>query len=128
MLTEPMKPSPKTIVIVALLYAGTWVGGYLSHADQLRSSAEKLYAEARADEVLEKDLWKEVGFSEPPKSRLRPQGPKTRISWSFPVLPGILVADSFYVMGPRWGRGGVKVIVYYGLGSWTIGPIWGWIA
>ena len=123
-----MKLSPKQATIVILLYAGTWVGGWHSHATQLQSSAQKLYHEAREEEASKKAFWREKGFSESPESVIRPQGPKTDISWSLPILPGILIADSSFSIGPLWGEGGIKIVIYYGFGSFAIGPIWGWMA
>ena len=120
----------KTLIaaILVILYAATWVGGVYSHSQQLNKQAQRLYSEAKETQNYQQLHWKEEGLSKPPRPIVRDGGPKSYISWSIPIFPGVLFADSSYVIGPLYGKGGFKVIIYYGVGSFSIGPIWGWIA
>lgn len=59
---------------------------------------------------------------------LHPGGPRYGVSWCFPVLPGVLLADSHYTLGPLGGRGGVKVVLYYGVGSTGLCTLWCWLS
>jgi hypothetical protein len=45
-----------------------------------------------------------------------------------PVLPGILLANSDSSHGPLRGRGGVKIILYFGAGSTELCMLWGWLS
>ena len=44
-------------------------------------------------------------------------GPTSHVYWCFPLLPGVLLVDSDYCVGPMYAGGGVKVVLYYGIGS-----------
>jgi hypothetical protein len=57
---------------------------------------------------------------------LRQGGPATKVKWSFPLLPGVLVTDSWYSIGPLWAEGGVKLVFYYGIDSVEL-TLFGWI-
>ncbi len=55
-------------------------------------------------------------------------GPNTSVAWCFPVVPGVLIANSSYVIGPLYGRGGVKVVIFYGFGSFELVTVSGWVS
>lgn len=74
-------------IVVVLLYAVTWIGGWITHARDLDACAAR-----------------DKGFN-------------AGIAWCFPILPGILVADSGYTIGPKHANDGVKVVLFYGFGS-----------
>ena len=84
--------------------------------------------EAQAREREEATQYKEEGSNYQPRRITRDGGPIARVNWCVPLLPGILIADSYYVVGPLYGRGGVSIILYYGFGCYQIGPIGGWIS
>jgi len=105
------------VAAIVLLYAATWIGGYFSHRHELAAEAAEGYAyvqkvnrERNADIALNLD------------------GPDTGISWSFPVLPGVLVVDSYSVLGPLIGHNSTKVVLYYGFGSVVLAEGGGWRA
>lgn len=60
--------------------------------------------------------------------QLREEGPTTGVNWCIPLLPGVLLADSYEVLGPLHGRGMAKIVFYYGVGSVVICELWGWIS
>jgi hypothetical protein len=49
-------------------------------------------------------------------THIHPDGPSSNVDWCFPVLPGILLTESGYSIGPRCGTEGVKIIYFYGFG------------
>jgi hypothetical protein len=55
------------------------------------------------------------------------KGPIFGVDWCVPLLPGVLLADSYYSVGPLYARGGVKIVVWYGVGSLEGPLIWGWL-
>ena len=52
----------------------------------------------------------------------------TGVNWCIPLLPGILLADSYEVLSPLNARGTAKLVLYYGLASVVICELWGWIS
>ena len=116
-----MKLARRHSLVVALLYGLTWVGGYYTHKRALSGFAQRLYVEAQ-------DLERKQAALRGGSRITRDGGPFTRINWCVPVLPGILLADSEYTIGPRYGQGGLSILVYYGVGCLQFGPIIGWIS
>jgi len=107
-------------LFILLLYAVTWVGGWITHAGDLESSARARYQE-----------WQSQGPADSQKQyyiELREGGPDTGVNWCIPLLPGVLLADSYEVLGPLAARGTAKIVVYYGFGSFEVCELWGWIA
>jgi hypothetical protein len=47
----------------------------------------------------------------------RVKGYSAHVDWCFPVLPGLLVADSGYTIGPKHADDGIKIVLFYGIGS-----------
>ena len=114
-------------LVFLLLYVATWVGGWITHARDLQASAQVWYQ--RAKERNREWMSDEPAGGEPPiYLQLREGGPATGVNWCIPLLPGVLLADSYYVLGPLNGRGMVKIVFYYGAGSVVICDLWGWIA
>jgi hypothetical protein len=101
---------------VVLLYAWTWVGGWVLHARQLREDAAATYRAA--------ERFRREGL----KVELNQGGPIAGVAWCLPVLPGVLLAWSAYSAGPLLGRGGLKVVLYYGLGSAELCTLVGWVS
>ncbi len=62
------------------------------------------------------------------RPRLIKEGPSTEVSWCFPILPGILIANSSYIISPLWGESGVIIVFYYGFGAKEIVSLWEWIS
>jgi hypothetical protein len=49
------------------------------------------------------------------------------VSWCVPILPGVLLANSHYVVGPLYGKGGYKLVFYYGWDSREV-VLAGWMS
>lgn len=120
-----MKRSRLIWAVVVLLYTVTWIGGFVSHRHAVEVDAQERYDDARQRE-LEEAAWYAKRGGEKPNRITRDGGPVVNVNWCFPVLPGVLIAESEYIVGPLYGKGGVSVVVYYGVGSLQIGPIAGW--
>ena len=110
-------------LFILLLYAVTWVGGWITHARDLESSARATYqrgqelnAEWPADGPVESHI------------ELREGGPATGVNWCIPLLPGVLLVDSYEVLGPLAARDTGKIVIYYGIGSFEVCDLWGWYA
>ena len=110
-------------VLVLLLYAVTWAGGWRTHAREIDASARARYQRAQAQNAR-----RYAGGEVPVYAELREGGPATGVNWAVPLLPGVLVADSYEVLGPLSGRGSAKVLLYYGGGTVVVCELWGWLA
>ena len=123
------KMKKKIAVAVVFLYAVTWVGGWITHSRELKARARQMYAEAeKQDRELAELSQKEGLGSYDTSGHLRKNGPSTCVTWCVPLLPGVLLADSWYVIGPLVGRGGMKIVLYYGFGAIEIVCLSGWIS
>jgi len=122
-----IKRSRRFWTVVLLLYAITWSGGYIAHRYAIRVDAQTKYDDAHKRELEEAAWYAQTGGT-PPNRITRDGGPIVNVNWCFPILPGVLVADSYYIVGPSCGRGGVIIVLFYGVGSLRIGPIGGWIS
>jgi len=114
-------------VIVVLLYAITWIGGSNSHRHNLKVDAQRMYNDAEEQELEQATWYNQDGMGQP-RRITRDGGPISKVDWCFPLLPGVLIADSYYIVGPLYGRGGISIVIYYGFGSAQIGPIAGWVS
>ena len=109
-----------------LLLVVTWVGGWHTHARELEASAQARYrlARERDAEWRAREPEAEVSILD----RLRAGGPATGVRWAVPLFPGLLIADSYEILGPMKERGTAKLLVYYGCGTVTLCELWGIIA
>jgi hypothetical protein len=114
-------------IIWILLYTGTWAGGWTSHAANLRVQAEASYRMIERNNQ-EMEMQAQPGAERFHPIELRKGGPTSGVNWCVPVLPGILIADSYYVAGPLHASGGIKIVVYYGFGSSELWTPWCWVA
>ena len=102
--------------VLLTLYLLTWIGGWHSHAQEIEARAQEMAKLAAA----QGEQGRPIG--------LRQGGPQTSVDWCVPILPGMLICDSYYVIAPLWGKGGVKLVLYYGFGSVELLWLWGWIS
>jgi hypothetical protein len=113
--------------VLVPLYAVTWAGGWNSHARQVQHRAERGYQAAQQfNEELEAQSRKDGTPYH--HIELRKGGPTSHVYWCAPVLPGVLLADSDYCVGPLHAGGGLKIVLWYGFGSWEIWTPWCWLA
>jgi hypothetical protein len=113
----------RRVVTVAVLYTVTWIGGRYTYSRDLHRYAESLRARGQRLEADENAFASKNGL--PLRSRELFSVPRAEVNWCFPLLPGVLVADSEYVIAPLWGEGGMKIVIYYGFGTIAI-PINNW--
>ncbi len=120
-----MKKRVRAIVVSA--YLVTWIGGWYSHVCEMSGVARRLYTRAEANnaQLIE---WERQGHEKTRPIELLPGGPKSVVNWCVPILPGVLLADSHYVVGPVFAKGSTKIVFYYGVGSSTFLELWGWIS
>lgn len=115
-------------IVVILLYAITWIGGQRTHSMNLQKHATQLYVGALLKNQKMSDWARSEGLEEPNPIELRKDGPRSKVKWSIPIIPGILLANSYYVNGPLWAEGGTKIILYYGISSKVICKITKWMS
>ena len=71
----------------------------------------------------------ELGFDpdvEEYESRVLPSGPHCGLNWCVPLLPGLSLANDYYVIGPLWGAGHLSLYVHYGFGVARIAAMRTW--
>jgi hypothetical protein len=117
-------------VAIATLYLVTWIGGWISHSGELASRARRYWNQAAAKEREMDQLAVTQGLPRPSSSvpYVNKRGPASRVEWCVPLLPGVLLTDSWYVVGPLYGKGGVKLVLFYGVNSAEFVTLWGWIS
>ena len=106
---------------ILVAYAITWIGGWHFHRQEISIEAQRLYDRAMARNVESKDTG---GY----EIELRRGGPQHGVDWCIPILPGVLLADSFYAVGPIYGKGGVKFVLFYGFGTVTLLETFCWVS
>jgi hypothetical protein len=113
-------------LLILGLYAVTWVGGWITHAHDLEASALDQY---RWVQQRNAERAANSTDAEPPVLlELHKGGPSTGVNWCVPLLPGILLADSYSSIGPLGGNGGGKIVLYYGTGTVVLCNLWGWMS
>lgn len=113
---------------VVAIYAITWVGGHVSHSKKVESHALATYEAAKKKNDEMSAFAQREGLADYEPIQLRQGGPKSDVKWSFPLLPGILVVNSYYVIAPLWAEGGTKLIVCYGTSSAVICKLSKWVS
>ena len=112
---------------LALLYAVTWVGGWISYARELHDRTEAGYSAMRHADEAEEAAALRAGVK-PHRPSVHPDGPKSGVYWCIPLLPGVLLANSHESIGPLYGQGGTYIVVYYGFGCKKVCMLAGWLA
>ncbi len=92
----------------------------------MQDEAEKRYEMVERENQQEEANGHSHGYK-PYLTKLHKGGPLSKVWWCFPVLPGVLLADSQYSVGPLYAEGGVKIVFYYGVGSVAVPTPFGWI-
>jgi hypothetical protein len=113
--------------ILILLYAVTWVGGWVSYTRQLKNRTESAYRSVQHENEVEAASALRIGYK-PFLNKLHPDGPKSAVNWCAPLLPGVLLADSYESIGPMYGQGGWYIVLYTGFGTTRVCMLWGWLA
>jgi hypothetical protein len=94
----------------------------------LQKHAAQLYVGALFKNREMSDFALSDGLEEPPPIVVRKDGPRSKVKWSIPIFPGILLANSYYVIGPLYAKGGTKIILYYGISSRVIFYLTKWMS
>ena len=124
-----MNKKNKTLFLLAILYAITWVGGWITYEIDIKATANKNYIAAQKGYQKMMEFSKELGLRvNDTIDHLHKNGPKAGVDFCFPILPCVLLADSYSSIGPRNGESGVKIVLYYGLGTKELFSIWGSIS
>jgi hypothetical protein len=123
------KTKRRIIAFLAVLYAATWLGGWITYSTDTKARARQTYANAQKRDREMADFYQREGLKAYDTSdHLFKEVPRAGVSWCVPLLPGVLLADSGYSIGPLWGRGGVYIVLYYGVGTVEIFWLAGWIS
>lgn len=118
------RPSKKTVLILAGLYAATWIGAVVVYPRDMAYRANEEYAWAQAAQRGNAQRIRD-GVSKPAAF---PDGPRTEFRWCVPIAPAILLVSSDYQIGPLWGHGGIRLVFFYGVGTIETGPLIGWVS
>jgi len=115
------------VTVLSGCYLATWIGGWVSHAREIETRAWRTWNDATS---RNREMERLAAASQPHHGpiELCKGGPHTGVGWCFPILPGVLVADSYYTVGPLWAAGGVKLVLFYGFGSTELVTIFGWVS
>ena len=92
---------------------------------------EKGIEQDRQRQAMRRQVLVELGVDpnvEEYESRVSPNGPHYGLNWCVPLLPGVSLANDYYVIGPLWGAGHLSLYVYYGFGVARIAAMRTWIS
>jgi hypothetical protein len=110
------------LTVLILLYALTWIDGSACYRRELQAQCNAEYTAAIASKTkllaAEPETPMAFLFS------VRPGGPLVAVHWSVPILPGVLMVNSEYSLGPMMAEGGPKLIWYNGARTGFI--CWAW--
>jgi hypothetical protein len=102
-----------TLIGISALYAATWALGTASYQREMLRLADAEWSIARKAEERHKArdglLISRAAF---------PEGPRTKLHWTLPLVPAVLLVNSDYTIGPRWGHGGFRLVIVFG--PWTV--------
>lgn len=122
----------KTIIActIILLYFWTWFSGKAYHEKEVSDSAQISYKKAIKIHDKLKEVSREYSQKEPEDiyEIIHKEGSSSGVEWCFPIFPGVLIADSYKIIGPLWGSGGIKIVLFYGFGTKEVLTINGWIS
>ena len=115
------------LLSVVVLYVATWTFGWREHSREINARAKQLWITANQRNEKYAQLAAKTGEHFWPVE-LNAGGPRAGVNWCIPILPGLLIVDSEYVVGPLYARGGIKLVLFYGLGSKELCFLSGWIS
>jgi hypothetical protein len=106
------------------LYVVTWIGaiGYPSH---FQKRVEEMHQQAIVQQQEQSRKFAEAGFEYEQIPIFESPGCDT--DYSIAIAPGVLLANSSYWIAPLWGKGGTKIVLWYGWGYAEF-TLCGWIS
>lgn len=119
---------PRLLIAVTFAYLLTWIGGGSAHHREMSHLANRLYARAESTNRKLLELDRLNGDTTTPPIELRSGGPKVVVNWCIPLLPGMLITDSEYAVGPLYAKGSKKFVLFFGVGSITLWEADVWMA
>jgi len=124
-----IRRTTRVLLIAFVGYVVTWLFAPPLARTACESHAARLYAEAVADQEKMKKVAVEIGRD---PEALRPivgsDSPQVKTGFVIPILPGILLMNNSYVVGPLYGKGQVTFFLYYGFGICRLFEITTWIS
>ena len=112
------------IIIIILMYVGTWIVGWISLNQNLHQEAEESYRKAEQTNRERVTEERHTG-REPFLIPLHEGGPMTS-EWCVPLLPAVLLRHWESSIGPLGGGGGSEIVFCYGFGSTKLQSFGGW--
>jgi hypothetical protein len=124
-----MKKRRKFVIagVVGLLYVVTGLLGPRRHLADITAQADAQYARGVKREREEVQLYTQEGM-EPRESRFHPGGPNVGVDWAVPILPCVLLVNSYETLGPLCGHGGLRIVFYFGFKTFYINTPIMWIS
>ncbi len=115
------------IGLILLGYLVTWLGAPPFVRRDCTARASQAYARAVADQERYRDMFRELG-EDPNTLRpvVNPGGPLVKIGPAIPLLPGLLLLDNGYQIGPLCGKGHLTLFLFYGFGVQRLFDIQTW--
>jgi hypothetical protein len=112
------------IIIILLMYVGTWIDGSISLNQNLRQKAEASYR--KAEQINRESVAAERHTGrEPFLIPLHEGGPITS-EWCVPLLPSVLLRQWESSIGPLGGGNGSEIVFCYVFGSTKPYSFGGW--
>ena len=117
------------LFFVFLGYVATWYFAPPLARRACEMRAKQLYAEALSLQEFQKGVIIEEGLDlstfVPSVSK---KGPSVETGFTIPILPGVLLMNNSYGIGPRNGSSQVTIFFFYGFGICRICEVVTWIS
>ena len=126
-----MKIRRRTVALLLVLdgYVLTWLIAPPMAKRHCERRAEQAYAMGLEYEQHEQELMREMGEdTETARPIVHAGGPSTSTGLAIPVLPGILMLNNSYHVGPLFAKGQVSFFLFYGFGVCRLFEFTTWIS
>ena len=120
------------VTILVFLYSATFLGTWYPLQSELRESSIAGYQDSLKDKELAEKWCQEREVSHLPDAPcgqhiILLNGPN-HWAYVYPVLPLISIVNSGYSASPENAMGGIEVVIWYGVGTYTLMSFNSWIA
>lgn len=110
-----MNTKKKSLVLLVVLYALTWSGGWFTFVRDTKELSDQDYS-AYVKWQQNTNEYRHARGLGPDEINYREKGPHPWVKWCAPVFPGVLIAQ-WGIYDGTWESGATSVVVYWGFGT-----------
>ena len=126
-----MKTQHKRVIFFLIIsgYIVIWVIAPYMARKSCADRANRMYAQGLKNQEEFKKLTIKYG-QDPNELRpmVNPNSPRVETGLVLPILPGVLLLNNSYNIGPLWGNGQISIFLFYGFGVVRVLDFTTWIS